>query len=79
MIQVMETQGISVDSQVLIDGSNTLKVNAFSPPLMEQFVIMNLNYFKNFWSRSRERFSFFFADENTKGRRRGPQGKVKVW
>lgn len=59
MIQVMETQGISVDSQVLIDGSNTLKVNAFSPPLMEQFVIMNLNYFKNFWSRSRERFSFF--------------------
>ena len=49
MIQVMETQGISVDSQVLIDASNTLKVNAFFSSLMEQFVIMNLNYFKNFW------------------------------
>ena len=47
IIQVMETQGISVDSQVLINASNTLKVNAFSQPLMEQFVIMNLNYFKN--------------------------------
>ena len=80
MIQVMETQGISVDSQVLIDASNTLKVNAFFSSLMEQFVIMNLNYLKNFWSWSRESFSlFFFADENTKGRRRGPQGKVKVW
>lgn len=77
----METQGISVDSQVLIDASNTLKVNAFFSSLMEQFVInLNLNYFKNFWSRSRESFPlFFFADENTKGRRRGPQGKVKVW
>lgn len=31
MIQVMEIQGISVDLQVLIDASNTLKVNAFSP------------------------------------------------
>lgn len=29
MIQVMEIQGISVDSQVLIDASNTLKVNDF--------------------------------------------------
>ena len=77
----METQGISVDSQVLIDASNTLKVNAFFSSLMEQFVIMNLNYFKNFWRWSRESFSlfFFFADENTKGRRRGPQGKVEVW
>lgn len=56
----METQGISVDSQVLIDASNTLKVNAFFSSLMEQFVIMNLNYFKNFWSRSRESFSLFF-------------------
>lgn len=56
----METQGISVDSQVLIDASNTLKVNAFFSSLMEQFVIMNLNYFKNFWSWSRESFSFFF-------------------
>ena len=29
---------------------------------------------------ARKFFSFFFfADENTKGRRRGPQGKVKVW
>lgn len=27
---------------------------------MEQFVIMNLNYFKNFWSLSRESFSLFF-------------------
>lgn len=79
MIQVMETQGISVDSQVLIDASNTLKVNAFFSSLMEQFVIMNLDYFKNFWSWSRESFSLFFADENTKGRRRGPQGMVKVW
>lgn len=56
----METQGISVDSQVLIDASNTLKVNAFFSSLIEQFVIMNLNYFKNFWSRSRESFSLFF-------------------
>lgn len=56
----METQGISVDSQVLIDASNTLKVNAFFSSLMEQFVIMNLNYFKNFWSWSRESFSLFF-------------------
>lgn len=57
----METQGISVDSQVLIDASNTLKVNAFFSSLMEQFVInLNLNYFKNFWSRSRESFPLFF-------------------
>lgn len=56
----METQGISVDSQVLIDASNTLKVNAFFSSLMEQFVIMNLNYFKNFWRWSRESFSLFF-------------------
>ena len=57
----METQGISVDSQVLIDASNILKVNAFFSSLMEQFVInLNLNYFKNFWSRSRESFPLFF-------------------
>ena len=57
----MDTQGISVDSQVLIDASNTLKVNAFFSSLMEQFVInLNLNYFKNFWSRSRESFPLFF-------------------
>ena len=57
----METQGISVDSQVLIDASNTLKVNAFFSSLMEQFVInLNLNYFNNFWSRSRESFPLFF-------------------
>ena len=73
IIQVMDTQGISVDSQVLIDASNTLKVNAFFSSLMEQFVInLNLNYFKNFWSRSREGFPLFFCRRKYKRSKERP-------
>lgn len=76
----METQGISVDSQVLIDASNTLKVNAFSPLQWNNSLLWISIILTTFGVyRAKVFLFFFFADENTKGRRRGPQGKVKVW
>lgn len=56
----METQGISVDSQVLIDASNTLKVNAFSPLQWNNSLLWISIILRTFGVYRAKVFLFFF-------------------